>query len=282
MAATPSPFTPKQAYPKTAALFEEIIGNSSEQICRHIFTLLPPFTPHSLIHDNGSGTGQVTAEVMDTNPPLPIKIIATDANEYQVLACRAKVEENGWPVETEVMRAQELTFPDEYFTHSFTNFVVSNLDEPEVAAGHIWRTLKKGGVAVVSTWAFMPHDFPMKKASEVTRGSEAKFALHWGGDCSYLQSKLKDFMLSGGFEERNIKISTSDVFLEIKDSKRWATILWSYLGARDGGWYQEDEDKWDEAIEITVQEIEKSPAYQKNSDGTVRVRFIANVSISTK
>jgi ubiquinone/menaquinone biosynthesis C-methylase UbiE len=156
MAATQEPFTPKLAYAKTASLFEEIIGNSSEQICHHIFTLLPPFPPNSIIHDNGSGTGQVTAEIMSTNPPPSIKIIATDANEYQVLGCRAKVEENGWPAETKVMRAQALTFPDEYFTHSFTNFVVANLDEPEVCAGHIWRTLKKGGVAVVCTWAFMP------------------------------------------------------------------------------------------------------------------------------
>lgn len=98
----------------------------------------------------------MTAEIMGTNPPPSLKIIAMDANEYQVLGCRAKVEENGWPVETKVMRAQKLTFPNEYFTHSFTNFVVPNLDEPEVAAKHIWRTLKRRGVAVVFTWAFMP------------------------------------------------------------------------------------------------------------------------------
>lgn len=121
----------------------------------------------------------------------------------------------------------------------------------------------------------------MKKASAITRGPNAKFALDWGGDW-YLQSKLKDFMLSGGFKEQNIKISTSDVFLEIKDLKRWAIILWSYLGARNDGWHQEDEDKWDEAIEIMVQEIERSPAYEKKSDGTASLRFTANISISTK
>lgn len=89
-------------------------------------------------------------------------------------------------------------------------------------------------------------------------------------------------MLSGGFEEQKIKISTSDVFLEIQDSNRWATILWSYLGTRDDGWHQEDEDRWDEAIEIMAKELESSPAYRKNSDGTASLRFTANVSISTK
>jgi ubiquinone/menaquinone biosynthesis C-methylase UbiE len=115
------PFTPKQMYPKTAALFEAIIGTTSEDVNQHIFThLFPPFPPDSLIHDNGCGSGQVTSEIMATHPPSSIRIIATDANIYQVDGCQAKVDANQWPVETLVMRAQELTFPDNYFTHSFT------------------------------------------------------------------------------------------------------------------------------------------------------------------
>ncbi len=42
------------------------------------------------------------------------------------------------------MRAQELTFSDNYFTHSSTNFVVANLDDPDVAMKHIYRTPKPG------------------------------------------------------------------------------------------------------------------------------------------
>jgi len=278
----PVPFTPKQAQPKTAALYEEIVGRTSEDLNQHILNaLLPPFPPGSVIHDNGSGTGQVTAEIMMTNPPKDIQIKATDANEYQVNGCKAKVEENGWPVETAVMRAQELTFPDNYFTHSITNFVVANLDDPDVAATHIYRTLKPGGVAIICTWAFMPHDEPMKQASAVTRGPKAQFALQWGGEW-YLQSKLKEFILSGGFQEQNIKMYTSDVYHEVRDSKRWATILWSFLGIRDDGWHQEDEETWDKAIEIMVRELEKSPAYRENEDGTASLKFTANISISTK
>jgi hypothetical protein len=49
-----APFTPKQMYPKTAALYQAIIGTTSEDVNKHIFTnLLPPFPSDSLIHDNG-------------------------------------------------------------------------------------------------------------------------------------------------------------------------------------------------------------------------------------
>jgi ubiquinone/menaquinone biosynthesis C-methylase UbiE len=47
------------------------------------------------------------------------------------------------------MRAQELTFPDNYFDFSFTNFAVADLDDPKVVAQHLFRTLKPGGRAIV-------------------------------------------------------------------------------------------------------------------------------------
>jgi hypothetical protein len=89
MASTQVYFHPKQMFPKTAALFEAIIGTTSEDTNKHIFTqLLPPFPPDSLIHDNGCGSGQVTSEIVATNPPSSIRIIATDANKYVLdLSC---------------------------------------------------------------------------------------------------------------------------------------------------------------------------------------------------
>jgi hypothetical protein len=70
-------------FPKTFALFEAMIGTTSEDTNKHIFThLLPPFPPNSLIHHNGCGSGQVTSEIMATNSPSSIRIIATDANKY--------------------------------------------------------------------------------------------------------------------------------------------------------------------------------------------------------
>jgi len=282
---TPVPFTPKQMYPKTAALYNELTGNSSIDVAKHIVTkLLPPFTADAVIHDNGCGTGEVTSQIMETNPPPPSGIIikSTDKNQYMIDGCRERATAGGWPVEAIVMPAQSLTFPDEYFSHSFTNFIITHLEENhDPAAKHIYRTVKKGGVAVVSTWAAMAHGEPIKKAHLVTRGPDVVFPMgmpnRW-----YEQSTLKEFLLVGGFKEENIKISTCDVYIETKDLHHLMTATWSFLGSRADGWHKSDEENWDKAVDVLVKEIEAGPYYHKTPSGDVALRMVANVAIATK
>ena len=96
---------------------------------------------------------------------------------YQIDGCQAKVEANHWPVETHIMRAQELTFPDNYFDVSFTNFIVADLDGPKIVAQHLYHTLKPGGKAILYTFAFRPHDAAIKAAHFATRGPNARLRL---------------------------------------------------------------------------------------------------------
>jgi ubiquinone/menaquinone biosynthesis C-methylase UbiE len=119
----------------------------------HILTsLLPPLPSDAVIHDNGCGTGAVTSAILAAHPSLTTH--CTDANAYMIESIK-------WPnVKAEVMRAQELTFPDSFFAYSLTTFVAANLDDGPFAAGHLYRTLKPGGTAVVATWKSMPHDAP--------------------------------------------------------------------------------------------------------------------------
>lgn len=105
-----------------------------------------------MIHDNGRGTGEVTSQIIKTSPPPGIIIKATDKNKYMIEGCRERATIGGWPLEAIVMPAQAISFPDEYFTHSFTNFIITHLKENhDPAAKHIYRTLKPGGHAIVST-----------------------------------------------------------------------------------------------------------------------------------
>jgi ubiquinone/menaquinone biosynthesis C-methylase UbiE len=55
-------------------------------------------------------------------------------------------------VQSEVMDAQELKYPDDKFTHSFTNFALMAIPDPAKAAKQIYRTLKPGGTAALTTW----------------------------------------------------------------------------------------------------------------------------------
>jgi hypothetical protein len=208
-------------FPKTAALFEAIIGTTSEDTNKHIFThLLPLFPPDSLIHDNGCGSDQVTSE----------------------------------------------------------NFVVADLDNPKIVARHLYRTLNPGGRAIVCTFPFRPHDEAIKAAHLATRGSNAKLGLAY--DPEWLKYEtLKDFLVAGGFEESKMQISTCEVFENEKDLSWWVTALRGYIGQRDDGWKPEDEGRWDEAINVMVKTMEKSPGVTMTDGGGALLKFVVNISI---
>ncbi|KAK0124227.1 hypothetical protein ONS95_009203 [Cadophora gregata] len=283
-----TPFIPKQAQPKSAELFERIIGNSSEIVAQHILSSRLPLIPaNSVIHDNGCGTLQVTSEIFtptasNPSPPPNITIHATDSNVYQISAASAKALSNNWPVQTAVMKAQELTFPSDFFTHSFTNFVIMGLTNRPLAAQQIYRTLKPGGAAVVVTWAYMPHDIPLKKAHLATRSQDKELRIQWGGDL-LLESTLRDFYRDGGFQDEKVDIRPFELWLEAKDLRAWAEGLWSFLGDTEEGWSKEDEERWEEAIQIVVEEVEKEEAYVRNvNEKGGKLRFIAHVGLATK
>jgi ubiquinone/menaquinone biosynthesis C-methylase UbiE len=306
MSSTETPFVPRQISPKTAPIFAEIIGTTSEDVTSYILkNLLPPFPPDSVILDNGCGTGEgkavfiplihkhltkatlitVTSTILSSHPPPPLTITihCTDANAYMISSVQESIISRPWPnVKAEVMRAQELSFPDNFFTHSFTNFVVANLDDGPVAAGHLYRTLKSDGIAVVCTWKSIAHGELLIKAHRATRGEGAKLALTWGGEW-YLPSRLKEFMVSGGFQEEKIRMEECEIWLFVRDLRRWATIVWSFLGARagDAAWTKEDEEKWDEVVEMVALDIEASGDCRRVAKG-FELRFVANIAVAMK
>lgn len=181
------------------------------------------------------------------------------------------------------MKAQELSFPSSTFDISFTNFVIMGLNNRPLAAQHLYRTLKEGGTAVVVTWAFMPHDVPLKKAHLGTRDVSQKLRIQWGDDL-LLESTLKDFYLEGGFIEEKIDIRPFELWHEVPDLVAWADGLWSFLGDTEKGWSKQDEQRWEEAVGVIIEELKKGEdVYVKNEDGkSGRLKFVAWIGLATK
>ncbi|TGO07390.1 hypothetical protein BTUL_0284g00050 [Botrytis tulipae] len=206
-------FVPKQMISKTMALYKELTGDSSIDAAAHTIThLLPPFTADAIIQDNGCGTGEVTKAIMESHPP--------EVSHSRKLA----VEANFTPT-------QSLTFPDHYFTHLFSNFFTSHLnDNHDPAAKQVYRTLKSGGIAIVSRWAAMAHGEPIKRAHLGTRGPVIPFPIamptQWYG-----QDALRNFYIIGGFKGEDINITTCNVSIEAKDLRRLMSATWSFWGA---------------------------------------------------
>ena len=98
-------FSSKQCFPKNSDLYAEIVGDSTSGVAEHFLSLIPPIPPKSVVHDNGCGGGEVTAQIMAVNPAANIDIYATDIDPTVVAKCRKLASLHGWLVEATVMPA---------------------------------------------------------------------------------------------------------------------------------------------------------------------------------
>ncbi len=150
--------------------YDRMASNATLNIIKQVLpSMLPiPITPSSYILDNACGTGIVTQLITSQAPFAHIKGIDLAPKVIDIYNARA--EEKGWEnVESEILDVRDLkTLSDGTFSHVVTNFGVCNSAEdpegPGKAVREIYRVLKKGGVAVTTTWS---GEFP--SAAEVFR-----------------------------------------------------------------------------------------------------------------
>ncbi|KUI66541.1 Ubiquinone/menaquinone biosynthesis C-methyltransferase UbiE [Cytospora mali] len=273
-------FQPKQITKYQAEHLAELQGDVSEQAIKFTLNLIPAFADNDVVHDNACGSGVVTETIM-TLPPPSVRIHATDINAQFMQGVAALVEKNKWPVTTAVMSAQELDFPDNKFTHSFTSFAFHCLGDHDAAAKQVYRTLKPGGTAIASIWIFMPHVDALQHAHWRTRGRDGPMPTLLPLE-GFQEADLRKALEAGGFKAENITCSNKDCYLSIPDIKRWAQLAWSYLGTLPSGWSQNDEDKWSEVIDDIVEQLESGDGISKNEAGETVLKMVACVAAAQK
>ncbi|ETS86328.1 hypothetical protein PFICI_00156 [Pestalotiopsis fici W106-1] len=167
-------FFPKQAVKFDGALAQELQGNVTEGIAQELLKVVPPIKSGFVIHDNGCGYGSMTGEIMNSGVPNDIKIHATDKSANYLAQLRSTLTKNpSWPVEVAEVNANDLTFADNYFDLSITDFVLLGLDDEIGAAKHILRTVKPGGTAAIAVWKEKPWQAALKEAHRRTPGDDA-------------------------------------------------------------------------------------------------------------
>ncbi|KAH8773527.1 S-adenosyl-L-methionine-dependent methyltransferase [Diaporthe sp. PMI_573] len=273
-------FQPKQIIKYQAEELNELQGDVSQQAINFSLKIIPPFRVGDVIHDNACGSGAITESIMALNPP-DIHIEATDINEQFTQGVAAIAADKSWPVTTANMPAQKLTFPDENFNLSFTNFAFHCLGDHDSAAAQIYRSLKPGGSAMASIWTFMPHVDALQHAHWRTRGKYGPMPTLLPLEGFKEPDLLKTLEL-GGFKPDNISCQNVECHLRVPDLKRWAQLAWSYLGHTPSGWSPSDEDKWDEAIEDIVEQLHSGDGISHNDKGETVMRMIACIGVAKK
>ncbi|PVI03414.1 S-adenosyl-L-methionine-dependent methyltransferase [Periconia macrospinosa] len=269
---------PKQAFSKDAKYYAEILGHGTQDIAHKIVAYISPLVQGSIIHDNACGQG-VAAKAIMAQSPHSITIHATDIWPEMVDATQQVASQNGWPIECAKMPSENLTFTDNLFTHTVMNFGIRMVQSSTSAAAEVYRTLKPGGTAIFTIWAESIFIRAIAAGHERTRpkGTSPPGLKHW-----MKLEQLSDILQNAGFDPRKIRYEKAATYIDVTSPRRWSEITWSFMGAGEHGWNEEDEVRWDEAIEASMKVLEEWEGFEKKDDGTGKITLTAHVVIVEK
>jgi SAM-dependent methyltransferase len=276
-----STFTPKQALPRHPSLGEEIAGDVTIQIAHRLLPLLPPITPESVVHDNACGTGAITKAILSKSLSPPSTVHATDITPTVVEALKKECNDNGWTVTCEVMPAQKLSFDDETFTHSICSFGITYINQDADVVAEVHRTLLPSGAALFSIWcepilvqAVLAAHNAIRPAATAIPPAVAR------GDFSV--KELNALIKASTFPAEKVKWHTVEGSLVVNSLRRWLTVAWSLLGATSSGWLKEDEQNWDEAIDVMMKTVEEWHGYKSLGEGAAQLTMLADAVVLLK
>lgn len=229
-----------------ANLYEKQSGGVTRIVAEASLALLPPITHSSIIHDNACGPGIVTSIILQQaaqKGQAPPTIEATDFANGMIEYLQDAISRNKWhTVRAQVQDSTDLgCFEEATFTHSITNFGLFILSDPLKGAKEIHRTLKPGGVALVTVWKEMDTTIIVHGAQKAIHPDEPLWnpvSTDWMHEW-----KLKGVMEEAGFKSVEMKSMenwwvTGDEkgFIELFGSRFWEIVY--------KNWSDKDKERW--------------------------------------
>ena len=172
------------------------------------------------------------------------------------------LDAKGWGakfgVKAVVMDAQDLKYPDDMFTHVFMNLGIFALPEPLKGTKQIFRVLKSGGIALVTTLRGTGWLPPFQKAQKRVRPDVPEFQGMLPRDWAKSE-KIRTLLEQGGFEPKNVEVREAGTTMDMgKFSTNQKAII---KMARDfvvKGWTDEEATAFDKVLAEELETEEKS------------------------
>jgi len=222
---------PSEGQPKTAIehfdtaaqSYEKYTGGCSRELARLILNL-PELAdaglPGSAVLDNACGTGIVAEEIVQRQrrggfeaeaTGGSVNVFLADPAPNMVMVAGKKLEamvqcsSPRFHLKSGVMPGEQLSLDDNVFTHSITNLGILFYVDGAAGARELYRTLRLGGVAVVTSWSDLGYLDPIIRPAQLSiRPTEQPYQLpinpQWLSP-AYLQHCLEE---DGGFSHVNV------------------------------------------------------------------------------
>ncbi|KAL2784830.1 S-adenosyl-L-methionine-dependent methyltransferase [Aspergillus keveii] len=269
MTASTQPATAAQElYENSAAIYDRHNKDTTTTIARFMLALAPQPDNDSVILDNACGTGALTFSLLGTFQTThqsgrgPPSVHAVDIAPAMVDAVIRKSETLNVPegvVQTAAMDAQNLSFADDTFTHSYMNFGIFFLPDATRAAAEIHRTLKPGGAAFISTWQTLGYLDLLRASQRIVRPRDTDedlfrpmYSEKW-----FTEDKLRNTLIAGGFEDHHITVQAKSTALVGSDLDGLVGTILLPFGNKIDGWSQEERMRLRDVIKEGLTEEEQ-------------------------
>lgn len=269
-------------FSKFANIYVHQTGHSTlnilaDVITDNVQTSAHPIGPDSVVHDTAAGPGIGAAALVARLPrdQLPKEMLVSDDAAIMLSAAQESLVASPLPhVECKELDSQDLSsVPDDYFTHSINNFSIFTFLRPADAIRETYRTLRPGGLAIVTCWRRFAPVHIIHVAQKKIRPDLPLMPIP--NPQFYEEGVLQRVVEEGGFAKDNIKLV--DKVLTVTDDENIAglTMLMSgplMVKAREG-YTKEEEDRWAETVKQALkEEVEQFGG----------VRFEAYIVLATK
>jgi ubiquinone/menaquinone biosynthesis C-methylase UbiE len=263
--------------------YELHTGGSTRDIARHILELCPSFDSDSIVLDNACGNGIVAQELLSkvqsvsAKPPI---IHCVDGAPAMVEAALDILQLNTYAPSMKfgVMPGEDLKFPDDYFTHSITNMGIVFFEDPVKGATEIYRTLKPGGMAIVTSWAHLSYLDSIHQAQKDMYAESPLFKIgikpEW-----YTAAHLGDVMRKGGFDD--VTVHERDAYFAAATPTEVCDILMPILAGLVQSWTEGMKQEFRQYLETAIRTDAKR-FRRPGSDFLYGLPMKAHVAVATK
>lgn len=262
--AAPHPHLPLPDYfSKFANIYVRQTGHSTlnilaDAITAHVQTSAHPVGPDSVVHDTAAGPGIGAAAIVASLPKdqLPKEILVSDNVAMMVSAARESLVASPLPhVDCKELDSQDLSsVPDNYFTHSINNFSIFTFVRPADAVRETYRTLRPGGLAVVTCWRRFAPVFIVHAAQKKIRPDLP--LMPTPNPQFFQEGVLQKVVEESGFAKDNITVADKILVIEDDENIAGLTMLMSgpMMAKAREGYTEEEEARWVEAVRQSVKE----------------------------
>ncbi|KAI6080428.1 S-adenosyl-L-methionine-dependent methyltransferase [Hypoxylon rubiginosum] len=237
-----------------------------------------PIGPDSVVHDTAAGPGLGAAALVAALPKsqLPKEVLVSDNAPPMIDAARDSLKASPLPrVECKVLDSQALgsEVPDGYFTHSIDNFSIFTFVRPLDAVRETYRTLRPGGLAVVTCWRRFAPMYIVHATQKKIRPDLP--LMPTPNPQFYEEGELQKVVEEAGFAKANITVADKVLVVSDKENIDGLIMLMSgpMMARAREGYTEEELARWTESVKQSVkEEIEQFGG----------IRFDAYILLATK